>query len=131
MLKWNFLCHPWIDASVYIVTLPSKLVVPFGDYNKIFVRAAITFSYNIFIRNKCSKLTSKFYKSQVGRECCLASNTERYVITIFIFLLYVHLLISSSAFNSYSSIRTLVSSGIINFASLQLLDVNLLHKLEK
>lgn len=41
------------------------------DYNKIVVHS------NYFIYNKCSKLTSKFYKSQVGRECRVR-NTEVY-----------------------------------------------------
>ena len=59
-----------------------QIVICIFDYNKIVVHS------NYFIHSKCSKLTSKFYKSQVGRECCVR-NTE-VCINNFFLSLYVH-----------------------------------------
>lgn len=76
--------------SCYIVEW--RIVIHVIDYNKIVVHS------NYFIYSKCSKLTSKFYKSQVGRECCI-NNTE----VLIILFLYTRLLISIVPNNNFAT----------------------------
>ena len=88
--KDEFTCKVNLSSTIFRNMFPrschiaeQQIVICIFDYNKIVVHS------NYFIHSKCSKLTSKFYKSQVGRECCVR-NTEVCINNFSFLSLYVH-----------------------------------------